>query len=450
MKISEQIENKQALIVTKKDAQVLAVKAMELNPTDDGAIALVDQLSEEIEAETKSLASLQRAEAALASSANHKSAQVQTGIFSDPKNPADLFVKSATAILDALYNKIPLSQAVTERYGSFKEFEQVKAISDTIVNKAAQNPAFTNVVSWAQELTRVSYGAFMDLLTPESVVANLPMMRFSFDGASSIILPNRANKTKNLAGAFRAEGAPIRVGAAVLGSNTLTPKSMGIIGSFSNELFRRSNPNIEAMIRKWMIEDTSEALDTAFLDATASSSIRPAGIQNAIGAGNTAASQGNTSADITADARARLQAMAASLTGRNPYWLMNPQRWIGVQTSLTPAGTLAFPEAQAGRFMGYPVLTSLNVPSDIVFLVDASELDFAGGMPEFYASDVATIHEEDTTPLPLATGVQGSGVVATPQRSLYQTNSAALRCVWELDWLRARVGSVQTITACAW
>jgi hypothetical protein len=35
-------------------------------------------------------------------------------------------------------------------------------------------------------------------------------------------------------------------------------------------------------------------------------------------------------------------------------------------------------------------------------------------------------------------------------RSLYQTNSAALRVLWELDWHLMIDGSVQVLTGVAW
>jgi HK97 family phage major capsid protein len=307
----------------------------------------------------------------------------------------------------------------------------------------------TNVPTWAQELTQQAYGAFMDLLTPESVVANLPMNSFSFDGFNSIYIPTRANRSKTLAAAFRAEGSPIRVGGAVTGSTLLTPKSLGVIGTFTAEMFRRSTPNIETLIRQWMIEDTSIALDGVFLGTGAGTAIQPAGIANSLGA-NTRASTGNTQADITADLRVMLQAMASAQLGRRPVWIMDPQRLIGLQTTLTPTGTLAYPSTADRRLMGYPIVTSLNVPDSEVFLVDCAEINFAGGVPVFMGTDVATIHEEDTTPLPLVTGAQGSGVVASPQRSLFQTNSAALRTMWELDWTVVRSGAVQQLTAVSW
>ena len=448
MKLTEQIVAKQASITAKKDALVVAIKSMEDNPTDEAAITQVDVLSTEIESETKSLESLQRAEQAFARQASTKSGHVQEHK-GDHKDPVTLLVRSALCTFEAYIQRVPLANVMEARYGNHRDYEQTKAVAEFLIMKAAQNPAMTNVPTWAQELTQQAYGAFMDLLTPESVVANLPMNSFSFDGFNSIYIPTRANRSKTLAAAFRAEGAPIRVGGAVTGSTLLTPKSLGVIGTFTAEMFRRSTPNIESLIRQWMIEDTSIALDGVFLGSGAGTAIQPAGIANNLGA-NTRVSTGNTQADITADLRVMLQAMASAQLGRRPVWIMDPQRLIGLQTTLTPTGTLAYPETANRTLMGYPIVTSLNVPDSEVFLVDCAEVNFAGGVPVFMGTDVATIHEEDTTPLPLVTGAQGSGVVASPQRSLFQTNSAALRTMWELDWVVVRSGAVQLLTGVAW
>jgi hypothetical protein len=73
---------------------------------------------------------------------------------------------------------------------------------------------------------------------------------------------------------------------------------------------------------------------------------------------------------------------------------------------------------------------------------------------------LATLHYDSGAPnadhvtgasvLPLVTGAAGAGVVATPARSLFQTHSAAVKAVWEVDWAVLRAGAVQTITGAAW
>ena len=212
-------------------------------------------------------------------------------------------------------------------------------------------------------------------------------------------IPTRVDRNPNLAAAFRAEGAPIRVGAAQTGSKTLTPKNFGVIGTFTNELFEASTPNILSLIQNWMVEDTAIAMDTAFLGSTVGSATVPAGIQAGIAAGNTAASGGVTHALIQKDIRDRFQAMAAGNLGRRPVWIMNPARLIGLELALTATGTAAFPTVSNGTLMGAPVVTSTTVPADTVYLIDAAEVAFAGGAPRFMGTEVA-VPSMKRTPLP--------------------------------------------------
>jgi hypothetical protein len=60
------------------------------------------------------------------------------------------------------------------------------------------------------------------------------------------------------------------------------------------------------------------------------------------------------------------------------------------------------------------------------------------------------LHEEDTTPLALASGPQGTAVVATPMRSLFQTDAVAIRMSLFVSWVMRRTGMVQTIAAVTW
>jgi HK97 family phage major capsid protein len=284
----------------------------------------------------------------------------------------------------------------------------------------------------------------MDTIKPESVIPRLGLNTYSFDGYQSIKIPMRA-ETPNVAGAFRAEAAPIPVKQMGFTSKVLTPKSMGVISSFSNELFERSTPNILEVIRSAMISDTAQALDVKFLSADAGSAIAPAGIQNGVVSPNTAASAGDTVADIMTDLRGRLQQMASLNLGRKPVWIMNPARAWGLPLATNAVGAVAFPEMASGTLIGAPVITSTNVPADVVYLIDAAEVYFAGGAPRFMGTDVATLHFEDETPLPIV-----GSVTANPVRSLYQTNTAAIRAMWDLDWTVNRTGSVQTITGVSW
>jgi hypothetical protein len=77
-------------------------------------------------------------------------------------------------------------------------------------------------------------------------------------------------------------------------------------------------------------------------------------------------------------------------------------------------------------------------------------MSVAGDDPRFEVSDQATLHFEDTTPLQLVTGAQGSGVVASPSRSMFQTDSLALRMILPMNWAMRRTGVIAWITGVTW
>lgn len=485
MTLAEKLTAARAALVTTKDA-ITALTTKE--SLDEAEIAQLEELSQRAEQQGKDLAVLERAEKALAAGAvpmdgatppaqqQHLPAVIQhsgggaiarlgpRSLSVQQRKPFDLIVRSALIAYEAHLTHEAHDAIIARRYPGNQEVAEVsRLLSHGVVSKAATPPAMTNVAGWAAELVREGYNAFMDALAVESIIPQLPLARFEFDGYGKIHIPARASTyptDPNLAAAFRAEGAPIRVGRTQLTSKVMTPKSMGVIGTFTKELLRRSTPNIEEAIRNWMLQDTALALDTAFLDAVAGTAIRPAGIRNGLAAGDTAASSGATGDKILADLSARLKAMSGKGLGRRPVWVMNTANAWQVKLATTPTGLPQFPGAQQGTLVGIPLVESTNVPIDVVFLVDAAEIAFAGGAPSFEGTDVATIHEESGDPntdevtgatvLPIATGAAGAAVVATPVRSLFQTHSAAVKALWEVDWTVMRAGAVQTITGVAW
>ena len=470
--LAEKITAAKAALVAKADAAT-AIKT-KLEALEDGAspdpvdVAQLDQLDQDTDKLQKDLEVFMQAEGLLARAAlpaGHQrgSAAVATTGALQVKASPKLFVRSAIAVFECHHTHRPLDEVLENRWpGQLDLQESAKLI--TGIGKAAQNPAMTNVPEWAGALVRESWAAFMDLIGTEAILPQLPLQRFTFDGGAPIKIPARVDNFANqhLGAAFRKEGAPIRVGAAKLGSVTLSPYNMGVIGTFTMEMLRRSIIDFEAAVERWMRQDTARVLDTAFLDDEAAvPDLRPAGIQAGLAAGDTAASTGNNSDQILADLRGRIQSMANQGLGRSPYWLMHPSRAAGAAMATNAVGDLAFPSMANNILAGIPVRTSLYVPLDIVYLVDASEIAFAGGNPEFSYSDQATIHEDAGMPLtenadtgasvlPIASGAAGSGVVATPARSFWQTYSGGIRSVWDASWAVLRPGAVQTITGVGW
>ena len=215
----------------------------------------------------------------------------------------------------------------------------------------------------------------------------------------------------------------------------------------------RSNPAIEAIIRKQLMEDTAEALDTALLDTGAASTTRPAGFQNstATGAANIITTAGATSANILADTAL---ALGRVITARmsTGTWLLNPLRVLGLMDKQDAAsGEFVFrDDLRNGLFRGHPYVSSANVSSSVAYFVADGSVAFASEYsPQIDVSNSATLHYEDTTPLIIGTSATPN-TVAAPVRSLFQNDQIALRFTQGLDWQQVRAAGIQVIDTIAW
>jgi hypothetical protein len=105
---------------------------------------------------------------------------------------------------------------------------------------------------------------------------------------------------------------------------------MAVISTFTREIAQHSVPAIEGLIRDAIREDTSVALDSILLDATAASAIRPAGLRNGV-SGLTATSGGGFTA-LVGDIKAMAGELITATNGnlRAPVWIMNPAQALSI------------------------------------------------------------------------------------------------------------------------
>jgi len=463
MTLSDRIKaTLKALSDRREQLEALTVKLAEA-PADDTILAQVDTLSAEIEAETKSLESLQRAEKALAARAQPLEGDqggaaggrgpLVLNLGNREKGSLELLVRGAVVAVESFHTRRPLAEVMRERYGDAGEATRIIV---GMVTKAPTNPAMSNVAGYAAELVQQTYAAFMNALTGPAAVPAVPWTSVgTFDSGAPIVIPYRAQRSAfpaNFDGAFRREGDPIRVGTLGTNSKTMGPYSMGVIGTFTKELFKRSTPNIEAVIRQAILDDTAEALDGyVFGNSAAVVGVRPPGLTNGLAGGDTRASSGARWDQINYDLQSMLIAMYVThRLGKNPVWVMNTANKMALVDIANPMGVYAFrEEVNAGKLKGLPIAASMNIDPTQVLLVDGGSIPFAGGVPVFEGSDQATLHEESQTPLPI--GSAGApATIAAPARSLFQTNSAAIKTVWEISWLQLYAGAVQQLTGVAW
>jgi HK97 family phage prohead protease/HK97 family phage major capsid protein len=449
MSLSKKIETAQADRNRLRDALNELVNKDEL---DESETLQIEELNRKIPEVEKQLAILEESEKNLAARTAEKPMEGQIILPGQPQprpfavpakkvEPMDLMIRSAICTGISHWHRRSIDQVLRERYGNDE--------ATAIVTRAAVDPAKTTVVGWAAELVQTITDGFLNSLTPISIYARLRAMSISltFDRAGIIRIPARA-ATPQINGDFVGEGAPIPVRRLALTSIQLTPKKVAVISTFTEEMADFSTPAIESLLREAITEDTAVVLDTKLIDANPATIIRPAGLRNGI-AGLTPSAATTAAAAMVADLRALIGALTAVNGGRRVAILINTAQAFSLSMAQTVNGDFLFgsPE-EASRKFGVTFIASNSVPAGTVIAVDVADfVTVSGDTPNFDMSNQATIHEEDTTPLPI---VDGAGVSAKPVRSLYQTDTMGLRMRMPVNWAMRRAGMVSWMAGVIW
>jgi HK97 family phage major capsid protein len=216
-------------------------------------------LSAKIELRQRNLANLKNIEAKNASGAEDAT-RLATRKLGEPKLPGELVIRriKKPEPLDYFFraavvrakSKIDGHSIDDTRRKIYGDDEATKVVCD-IVLKAASAPAETTVTGWAAELVHTIWADFMQVLLPMSVFPKLSAkgLALTFGANGKIVIPTR-NLTPSIAGSFVGEGQPIPVRQGAFASQTLTPKKMAVITTWTKEMDEHSTPAIEGLLRQ--------------------------------------------------------------------------------------------------------------------------------------------------------------------------------------------------------
>lgn len=475
MKLGEKITSAEEAIEELRSQVADIVKSAE----DDGRDLLdeetdqIEALQGEIESAEKSLKGLKSAEKALALRTEKRTRErepQQRGFNTmvpargaNPEKPGALLAKAATVEVLAHIMKRSPRDIMVERYS---HDNRVEGIYNYIAQKSATSTATTTAAGWAAELVESDVLDFVNELEAVSIYGAMAAggVAIPFGNNNSVTMPHRTG-SGNVSGAFVGENATIPVKQDNYGSTTFNRYKAAVISTFTNELARTSTPQVEALLRDAIRQDTGDMLDSVLCNPAnaAVAGIRPASPWN--GAANQA-SAGTTLADILTDLRFLMDTLSSANAGRAPRLIMNPSRLSGLNMLTNANGAFVFrDELNQGRLMGVPVIVSTNCPADHVFIVDLADFGTAFGAPEFDVSDQATlvmVNDDGTDPTMAdtnAVSVAGSvkvsdaaGVVGGPAsvKSMFQHWSVALRMVMPISWGMMRTGTAAYVTGVAW
>jgi len=344
---------------------------------------------------------------------------------------SDLVVRAATAELLRTEERGGMHESVAN---TVRRLYGDDPATTAYIQRTAVSPAHSATPTWAAELVGTAVADFVATDMAQSGFAQLAerALVVPFEqGVASVKVPGRASPVA-LMGAWIAEGSAKPVFAASLTTTTLTPYKLSAVSTFTEEMMAASA--IEMLVRETLAHDLSALLDTAIFDAAAVSAVRPAGLFN----GATVVTASATT-PLNEAMMADLKALGAAVTGTgNPdatvAFVVNPAQAIRIGILAPNYGNLIV--------TGYMAAGSVGA-------IDTSAIAMLVSEPAFRISKDATMHM-DNVPLPLATGVQGSAVVATPMSSLFQQDMVGLRCVLRAGWAKRRTTATALATAVTW
>lgn len=424
-------------------------------PTDEQMIQTEDYTAK-IEAATRHVKNLKAIEARNGNGATDAGELTKKGnggqlmkipsdIVVPPKkklDPVDFIVRAAIIRAKSRIENVSIDDMRKKVYG---DHEATRVMTDLML-KAASAPAETTVAGWAQELVRTIWAAWMDVLLPASVYPKLAArgLGLTFGANGKIIIPTR-NLTPSISGSFVGEGAPIPVRQGAFASQTLTPKKLAVITTWTKEMDEHSIPAIEGLLRQAIIEDTAISLDAVVLGNGAATAIAPAGLRSYQAATTLASTAGQGFNNFVADYKALYGALLGLTNGnvRDPVFIVNPIDALSLTLLQPPAAAAPlFPFIQmvdGDRILRAGLIESSNQPAGQIILVDAADFVSAGAEgPRMEISDQATLHMEDTAPADIVSGPSGTPVPATPVKSMWQTDSLALRMIMFMNFIMRR------------
>ncbi len=219
--LSERIETAQTELTTLRDTLTEHLKG------DDTDATVITELSDQIEAKEAAIASLKRAETALATKSAaaatttvEKTGGDQRRPFAAPAKktqPQDLIIRAAVVQVLSHIEKRSLTDVLASRYG---EDDTIKTMLD-VTTKSATVPATTTATGWAAELVQTATLDFIDTLVAKSIYPVLRDLggRFTFGRNGVISIPARS-ATPSIAGSFVGQGAPIPVRQGAFSAST--------------------------------------------------------------------------------------------------------------------------------------------------------------------------------------------------------------------------------------
>ncbi len=342
-------------------------------------------------------------------------------------NPRDNLTRAVTTLLVGNHEKSRNFEKLSERL-----FPDDRVTP--ILVRAATSPASIGNSTWGEILAGTAVADLVQNLGPTNAGAQVLKrgLSLSFGPAGTISVPTLLAVAAD--DPFFAEAAPLVVRQDALSAVSLTPKKLGAIVCFSREIFTYGIEAMTAIVSDHLRQSVGAAIDLVLFDTNAATTVRPAGLRSTISAESATAGGGQAAmfTDI-----GKLVAKVAGISQGN----------VGIVASPDAASKILL---YTGGVFPYPVWSTNGLATGTAMAVALSSVaSVIDPTPRITISEAAVLHLEDTSPAQISSTTTA---VAAPLRSLFQSDTLAVRLVMQMNWaIRSTAANcVDWVTSITW
>lgn len=344
--------------------------------------------------------------------------------------PEDLGLKRASKAFDPLTRAvISYARASFTTDGSAERIAKQMWPDDkatlAIVQRASSTEATTQDAVWAGPLATYRVQAILENLGPLSAGSQLLRqgIAFTFDGNFQIKVPGITVAPSTYPG-FVGEGQPIPVAELPVSAGAiLEPRKFGRIITLTSEMIKSSSA--EQLVRAVLIDAVAASLDLALFSNTAGDATRPPGLLY----GATSIGAAGRVGSVTDTCGEDLAALAASVS---------PYGGLDIVYICAPSEAVKLTFLMGPQFR-FPILASSGVPAKTVICLAPTALCNASDpAPRLEAKRDVALSMDDSAP------------VGMPSRSMFQTDSVAIKLVMFVAWATRASGACAYVSGINW
>lgn len=358
--------------------------------------------------------------------------------------PGIRFARYVGALASCGGNRRDAAEFAKRWEDSTPELEAIFRVPSDVIERTAVAAGTTTDSTWAAPLVVYQnlQQEFINYLRPLTIIGRINGFR---------MVPFKVKVPRQTAGASVNWIGETKIKpVSSLAFDTVTMEFYKIAGiiALSEELIRFSNPSAEMLVRDDLAAAVVQLMDTDFVDPTKGlvAGISPASITN----GLTAIVTTGTDADaFRADVKSMFdQMLAANLQLGSGVWIMTQSQALGLALMLNALGQPEFPSitVNGGTLLGFPVITSQNIPATTGSPADGYPIIFAMPGEIMLADDGnVSIDVSREASLLMDTSPDSPESASSIPINLWQHNMVGVKAERFINWLKRRANAVAYI-----